>query len=250
MSEQTLEGRKAIVTGGGAGIGAAASRALAAEGAHVVVADLNAETAQQVADEVGGEAWVCDLGDTRALEDLRLDADILVNNAGMQQVSPIQEFDPERWRLLHRVMLEAPFLLIRASLPHMYANSFGRIINVSSVHGLVASAYKSAYVSAKHGLEGLSKVTALEGAEHGVTSVCVNPGYAWTELVAKQVPDQARAHNMSEDEVAEKVMLAPHAIKKFVAPEDLGAMIAFLAGPHGGMITGSNFVADGGWMAK
>lgn len=247
---RALTGRRAIVTGGASGIGAATSRALAEHGAQVVVADLNRPAAEQLAEEISGEAWAVDLGDTGSLENLRLEADILVNNAGMQQVSPIQDFDPERWRLLNRVMLEAPFLLIRACLPHMYAQSFGRIINVSSVHGRVASPYKSAYVAAKHGLEGLSKVTALEGAEHGVTSVCVNPGYAWTELVANQVPDQARAHQMSEDEVVEKVMLAPHAVKRFVDPADLAQLIAFLAGPHGSMITGSDVVVDGGWTAR
>ncbi|OYN95623.1 3-hydroxybutyrate dehydrogenase [Enemella evansiae] len=254
MSEQNatqpLAGRRAIVTGGASGIGAATSRALAEHGAQVVVADLNEAAAEQLAGEISGEPWVVDLGDTGQLEELRLEADILVNNAGLQQVTPIQDFDPERWRLLNRVMLEAPFLLIRACLPHMYAQSFGRIINVSSVHGLVASAYKSAYVAAKHGLEGLSKVTALEGAEHGVTSVCVNPGYAWTGIVANQVPDQAKAHGMSEDEVVEKVMLAPHAVKRFVDPGDLGQLIAFLAGPHGSMITGSDVVVDGGWTAR
>lgn len=256
MAEQTqqpqrpLTGRRAIVTGGASGIGAAASRALAEHGADVVVADLNQTAAEELADEISGEAWTVDLGDTKALENLQLETDILVNNAGLQQVSPIQDFDPERWRLLNRVMLEAPFLLIRASLPHMYAQSFGRIINVSSVHGLVASAYKSAYVAAKHGLEGLSKVTALEGADHGVTSVCVNPGYAWTGIVANQVPDQAKAHGMSEDEVVEKVMLAPHAVKRFVDPNDLGQVIAFLAGPYGSMITGSDVVVDGGWTAR
>ncbi|WP_425310156.1 3-hydroxybutyrate dehydrogenase [Ammonicoccus fulvus] len=250
MPEQMLSGRTAVVTGGASGIGAGVARALAAHGATVTIADLNGEAAEALAAEIGGRAWQVDLGATTALEDLTLDTDILVNNAGIQQVSPIEEFDPERWRLIMRIMLESPFLLIRAALPHMYAQGWGRIINISSVHGLVASPYKAAYVSAKHGLEGLSKVTALEGAEKGVTSVCVNPGYAWTPLVEKQLPDQAKAHNMSVEEVTEKVILAPQPIKDFVQTADLGEMVAFLCGPHGAMITGSNFIADGGWTAR
>lgn len=247
---ESLAGRRALVTGGASGIGLAAARALAAHGARVTIADLNADAATSVADELGGEAWQVDLSDTRALESLTLETDILVNCAGIQRVAPIHEFDPEAFRLIHRIMLEAPFLLIRAALPHMYEQGFGRIINISSVHGLVASAFKSAYVSAKHGLEGLSKVTALEGGPHGVTSVCVNPGYVRTPLVEKQVADQAVAHGITEDEVIEKVMLVQPAIKKFVEPEDLGELVAFLAGPHASMATGTSYVMDGGWVAR
>ena len=151
-----------------------------------MVADLDGHAAAAVAASVGGEAWQVDLSDTVALASLSLEADILVNNAGIQQVSPIEDFDPAKFRLILALMLEAPFLLERAVLPGMYAKGFGRIINISSVHGLRASAYKSAYVAAKHGLEGLSKVTALEGAEHGVTSNCIEPGYVNTPLVQKQ----------------------------------------------------------------
>lgn len=250
MTEQSLAGKTALVTGAASGIGAGVARVLAARGAAVTIADVNGEAAEQVAAELGAKAWHVDLGRTTELDDLTLETDILVNNAGIQQVSPVEEFDPERWRLIHRIMLEAPFLLIRASLPYMYARGWGRVINISSVHGLVASPFKSAYVSAKHGLEGLSKVVALEGAEKGVTSVCINPGYAWTPLVEKQLPDQARAHNMTVDEVTEKVILAPQPIKDFVQTADLGEMVAFLCGPHSAMITGTNFIADGGWMAK
>ncbi|MCG6567591.1 3-hydroxybutyrate dehydrogenase [Tessaracoccus sp. ZS01] len=245
-----LSGRKALVTGGASGIGLACAQALAADGARVVVADLNEAAARETAEELGGEAWVVDLSDTAALEDLSLDCDILVNCAGIQRVSPIEDFDPAAFRLLHRIMLEAPFLLIRAALPHMYAQGFGRIINISSVHGLVASPFKSAYVSAKHGLEGLSKVTALEGGPHGVTSVCVNPGYVRTPLVEGQVADQARTHGISEAEVIEKVMLVQPAVKEFVEPGDLGALVSFLAGPHGRMATGASYVMDGGWIAR
>lgn len=247
---KTLAGRTALVTGGASGIGAGVARVLAAHGATVTIADLNGDAAERLAAELGGVAWQVDLGKTTELDDVTLSTDILVNNAGIQQVSPLEHFEPERWRLIHRIMLEAPFLLVRAALPHMYAQGWGRVINISSVHGLVASPYKSAYVSAKHGLEGLSKVTALEGAGKGVTSVCINPGYAWTPLVEKQLPDQARTHKMSVDEVTEKVILAPQPIKEFVQTTDLGEMVAFVCGPHGAMITGSNFIADGGWVAR
>ena len=158
-----FEGRRVVVTGGASGIGRACAEAFAARGASVVVADVDADAATATAEAIGGEAWAVDLGDTAALADLSLDADILVNNAGIQHVRPIEDFEPERFSLILRIMLEAPFLLIRAALPGMYARGFGRIINVSSVHGLLASPFKSAYVAAKHGLEGLSKVTALEG---------------------------------------------------------------------------------------
>src|SRR4029078_7193553 len=157
--------------------------------------------ASEVADAIGGEAWPVDLADTAALADLSLDVDVLVNNAGLPDVRPIEECEPERFALILRVMLEAPFLLIRAALPAMYERGFGRIVNVSSVHGLQASPFKSAYVAAKHGLEGLSKVTALEGAAPGVTSNCINPGYVRTPLVEKQIADQARLHGISEAEV-------------------------------------------------
>ncbi|MDT0165873.1 3-hydroxybutyrate dehydrogenase [Actinotalea sp. AC32] len=246
----TLAGRRAVVTGGGAGIGAAVARALAGEGAHVVVADLDADAAHAVADEVGGEAWVVDLDDTRALDDLRLEADVLVNNAGIQKVSPIEDFEPEAFRRIQRIMLEAPFLLIRACLPHMYARGWGRVVNLSSVHGLVASPYKSAYVAAKHGLEGLSKVTALEGAAHGVTSTCVNPAYVRTALVEKQLADQARVHGISEDEVLERVLLTEQSVKRLVEPDEVASLVLWLCGPHSGMATGGSYTLDGGWHAR
>jgi len=172
-----------------------------------------------------------------------------VNNAGIQHVSPVESFPPEKFRLILALMLEAPFLLIRAALPHMYAQGFGRIVNISSVHGLVASPYKSAYVSAKHGLEGLSKTVALEAGGRGVTSVCINPGYVRTALVDRQVTDQARVHRISEDEVLEKVFLAESAVKRMVTPTEVADLAVWLAGPSGGMANGSNFTLDGGWTA-
>ena len=245
-----LIGRKALVTGGASGIGEATARALAAVGAHVVIADLDAGRARTIADELGGEAWQVDLSDTAALATLSLDVDVLVNNAGIQHVSPIEEFDPERFSLILDLMLEAPFLLIRAALPHMYRNGFGRIVNISSVHGLRASPFKSAYVAAKHGLEGLSKVTALEGAPHGVTSNCVNPGYVRTPLVEKQIADQARLHGIPESEVIEKVMLSESAIKRLVEPAEVADLVVWLCGDRASMVTGSSYLMDGGWSAR
>lgn len=243
-------GRRAIVTGGASGIGEAIARAFADRGAHVIVADRDGDSASRTAVEIGGEAWQVDLSDTTALAELSLDADILVNNAGIQHVSPIEQFDPERFRLILALMLEAPFLLTRAVLPGMYAKGFGRIINLSSVHGLRASAFKSAYVAAKHGLEGLSKVTALEGAEHGVTSNCIEPGYVNTPLVQKQIADQARVHGIAESEVVPKVMLAHNPIKRMVEPDDVASLACWLAGPHASMVTGASYTMDGGWSAQ
>jgi 3-hydroxybutyrate dehydrogenase len=175
-----LTPRAALVTGGGSGIGKACAAALAAAGAMVYVVDRDAEAAKAVAAEIGGEAHIADLADPAAIDALPAEADILVNNAGLQHVAPVTEFPPERFALIQQVMVTAPFLLMRRSLPHMYAQGWGRVINISSVHGLRASAYKSAYVAAKHALEGLSKVVAIEGAPHGVTSNCINPGYVRT----------------------------------------------------------------------
>ena len=187
--------------------------------------------------------------DLDALADLPTDVDVLVNNAGIQHVSPVHEFPLERFDLIQRLMLHSPFRLVRAVLPHMYEQGWGRIINVSSVHGLRASAFKSAYVTAKHGLEGLSKVVALEGAEHGVTSNCLNPAYVRTPLVEKQIADQAATHGISEDEVLEQVMLAPVALKRLVEVDEVAAMALFLCTPAATSITGVSLPVDCGWTA-
>lgn len=244
-----LTGHRALVTGGASGIGEAIARRFADAGAQVTVADVNGEVAERVAGEIAGRAWAVDLSDTAALRDLTLDVDILVNNAGIQHVSPIEQFDPERFSFMLRLMLEAPFLLIRAALPGMYERGFGRILNVSSVHGIRASAYKSAYVTAKHGLEGLSKTTALEGGPHGVTSVCIDPGYVRSPLVEKQLADQAKAHGIPESEVLEKVLLQDAAIKRLVEPDEVASLALWLAGPDAGMVTGASYTMDGGWSA-
>jgi 3-hydroxybutyrate dehydrogenase len=245
-----LDGRTAVVTGGGSGIGRACAHRLAAAGAKVVVVDLDAAAATRVAREVGGEAVELDLADLAAVDRLDVAADVLVNNAGLQHVAPVQDFPPEMFSRILRVMLEAPFLLVRGCLPHMYARGWGRIVNVSSVHGLRASPYKSAYVAAKHGLEGLSKVVALEGAGHGVTSNCVNPAYVRTPLVEGQIAAQAEAHGMSGDEVVERVMLEPAAIKRLLEPAEVAEAVAYLCSPAADFITGTSLVLDGGWTAR
>ena len=250
MSTEDLTGRRAIVTGAGSGIGEAVARELAGRGARVVVADVDADAAERVAGEVAGEAWAVDLTDLDALAGSAVRADILVNNAGIQTVSPIEDFDPARFRMMIDLMVTAPFLLARAVLPAMYESGWGRIVNVSSVHGLRASAFKAAYVTAKHGLEGLSKVIALEGAPHGVTSNCVNPGYVRTPLVEKQIADQARVHGIPESEVIEKVMLTENAIKRLLEPAEVADLVGWLCGPHSGMVTGTSYVMDGGWTAR
>ncbi|NIL92532.1 D-beta-hydroxybutyrate dehydrogenase [Rhodococcus fascians] len=245
-----LTGRSALVTGGASGIGAACARELAGRGARVTVADVNEVAAKELASEIGGEVWSVDLLDTTALDELRLDVDILVNNAGIQTVAPIVDFDPAAFRRIQTLMVEAPFLLIRAALPHMYSRGFGRVINLSSVHGLRASEFKVAYVTAKHALEGLSKVTALEGAAHGVTSNCVNPGYVRTPLVEKQIADQAKAHDIPENEVLEKVLLTEAAIKRLVEPAEVASLVGWLSSENAGMVTGASYTMDGGWSAR
>jgi 3-hydroxybutyrate dehydrogenase len=245
-----LTGKRALVTGAASGIGEACARALAAAGAVVTIADLDGGRAATLADEVGGSAWQVDLADTAALADASLDIDILVNNAGIQQVSPIESFDPAQFSRMLRLMVEAPFLLIRAALPGMYERGFGRVVNISSVHGLRASEYKSAYVTAKHGLEGLSKTTALEGGPHGVTSNCVNPGYVNTALVQKQIADQARIHAIPESEVVEKILLVESAIKRLLEPAEVADLVLWLCGPTAAMVTGASYTMDGGWSAR
>ncbi|MEZ5189939.1 MAG: 3-hydroxybutyrate dehydrogenase [Schumannella sp.] len=245
-----LAGRRAVVTGGAAGIGRACALALAGAGAHVTIADLDAERADATAREVGGDSLVIDLADPDAVGALGLDADILIDNAGIQFVAPISEFDPAVFRRMLDLMVTTPFLLTRAVLPGMYERGWGRIVHLSSVHGLRASAYKVAYVTAKHAIEGLSKVTALEGGPHGVTSNCVNPGYVRTALVQKQIADQARAHGIPESEVVEKVMLTESVIKRLIEPEEVADQVLWLCGETAGMVTGTSHVMDGGWTAR
>jgi 3-hydroxybutyrate dehydrogenase len=245
-----LAGRTALVTGAASGIGAAVARRMAADGAAVLAVDLDEAGVKALAREVPAvEPLTCDLSDLDAVDALPAAVDVLVNNAGLQHVAPVHEFAPERFSLILRIMLEAPFRLARRTLPHMYGRGWGRIVNISSVHGLRASPFKSAYVTAKHGLEGLSKVIALEGAPHGVTSNCVNPAYVRTPLVEKQIADQARTHGIGEDEVIEKIMLAPVAVKRLVEPEEVAELVAVLYGPASASLTGASLTLDGGWTS-
>ena len=251
QSDGPLTGRTALVTGAASGIGAAVARRMAADGATVLAVDRDETGVKALARDVAGiEPVVCDLSDLDAVDALPAEVDVLVNNAGLQHVAPVHEFDPARFSQILTIMLEAPFRLARRTLPHMYDRGWGRVINISSVHGLRASPFKSAYVTAKHALEGLSKVTALEGGEHGVTSNCVNPGYVRTPLVENQLADQARLHGISEDEVLSKILLTESAIKRLVEPEEVASLVAWLAGDDAGMVTGSSYVMDGGWSAR
>ncbi len=242
-------GRVALVTGGGSGIGRACAVALADAGAFVHVVDVDADAAKAVAAAVGGTAHTADLADPAAIDGLPPAVDILVNSAGLQHVAAIEEFPPERFELIQRVMVHAPFLLLRRVLPHMYGRGWGRVVNISSVHGLRASAFKSAYVAAKHGLEGLSKVTALEGAPHGVTSNCVSPGYVRTPLVERQIAAQAEAHGIPAERIVEEVLLRGSAIKRLIEPEEVAAVAVWLCGPHTAHVTGASLPMDGGWTA-
>jgi 3-hydroxybutyrate dehydrogenase len=250
-AEQTpdLTGRTAVVTGGASGIGRACAHRLADAGARVVVVDLSADAAKTVADEIGGAYVVADLADPDVVDTFDLDADIVVNNAGLQHVAPVHEFPPEVFSRIVRVMVETPFRLVRRQLPGMYDRGWGRIVNISSVHGLVASPFKVAYVTAKHAIEGMSKVVALEGAEHGVTSNCVNPAYVRTRLVEDQISAQAEAHGLSENEVIEQIMLEPAAIKRLIEPAEVADAVAYLCSPQASFITGASMTIDGGWTA-
>jgi 3-hydroxybutyrate dehydrogenase len=251
-STSPLSDHTALITGAASGIGRAVAARLAADGATVLLLDQHEAAVKEAAAEVGGEHLVADLSDPAAIDALDLGTrgiDILVNNAGIQHVAPVEGFDPDRFALIHRVMLQAPFLLARSLLPGMYAAGWGRLVHVSSVHGHRASPFKSAYVSAKHGLEGLSKVIALEGADKGVTSNTVCPGYVRTPLVEGQIADQAKSHGIPEDEVLDRVLLARTPVKRLVEPDEVAGLISFLCGPGTGSINGTSYLLDGGWTA-
>jgi len=247
-----LSSRTALVTGAASGIGRAVAARLSDAGASVLLLDRDELGAKEAAAAVGGEHLVADLADADSIEGLELadrGIDILVNNAGIQHVAPVEEFDPETFAQIHRVMLHAPFLLARALLPGMYDEGWGRIVHVSSIHGHRASPYKAAYVSAKHGLEGLSKVIALEAADKGVTSNTICPGYVRTPLVEGQISDQAKSHGIAEDEVVDDVLLARTPVKRLVEPDEVAGLVAFLCGPGTDSINGTSHLMDGGWSA-
>ncbi len=253
-----LEGKAALVTGGASGIGRAIAVDLAAHGARVLVADLDEAQGQAVAHELKGalfqRADVSSRTDCRALVDRATaewgGVDILVNNAGLQHVSPIEDFPEDRWERLVHIMLFGAFYLTRYSIPHMYAKRWGRVVNISSLHGLVASPFKSAYISAKHGLNGLTKTVALEAADRGVTVNAVCPSYVRTPLVEKQIADQARLNGISEEAVIRDIMLAPAAIKRLLEPEEVAAYVMFLCSDAAAGITGAEQLIDAGWTAR
>lgn len=249
MTDDELDGRTALITGAASGIGATCAQELAGGGARVLLLDRD-DTVTALADELGGEALVLDLTDTERLADLDVSADIFVDNAGIQHVSPVEEFPPELFHRILTVMLEAPFLLARRLLPGMYERGWGRIVHLSSIHGLRASAYKSAYVAAKHGIEGLSKVLALEGGPRGVTSNTVCPAYVRTPLVENQIAAQAATHGIDEAEVVEKIMLTETAIKRLIEPAEIAKAVRYLCSDSAAFVNGSSLVIDGGWSAR
>jgi 3-hydroxybutyrate dehydrogenase len=245
-----LAGRTAVVTGGGSGIGRACAVRLAQAGATVTVIDLDGEAAAATAATIEGFALTADLTDPHTLDEIDVTGDIVVNNAGFQHIAPLEEFPPEKFAALVRLMVEAPFRLIQRSLPGMYASGYGRIINISSAHGLRASPFKSGYVAAKHGLEGLSKVVALEGGPQGVTSNCINPAYVRTTLVEKQIAAQAESRGIPESEVIDKVMLARSAVKRLVEAAEVAELAVYLCSPEAALINGASLCIDGGWTAQ
>jgi 3-hydroxybutyrate dehydrogenase len=238
-----------LVTGAASGIGAACAERLAADGARVLLLDRD-ERVVEAAERLGGAGVVADLTDTAAVRDLDLAADIVVNCAGIQHVAPIEDFPPEQFHRILTLMVEAPFLILRTVLPGMYAQGWGRVVHISSVHGIRASPYKSAYVAAKHATEGLSKTLALEGGPRGVTSNTVCPAYVRTPLVEGQIADQARTHGIGEDEVVEKIMLTEPVIKRLIEPAEVAAAVAYLCSDAASFVNGSALVLDGGWSAR
>lgn len=244
-----LRGRRALVTGAGSGIGDAIARGLATAGADVVLVDKVADSIESLAAEIGGTPRVVDLCDLDAAGELGTDIDIVINNAGVQHVAPVHRFPTDTFSMMFDLMVQAPFRIIRSALPGMYEQEWGRIINVSSAHGLRASPYKGAYVAAKHALEGLSKTVAVEAARHGVTSNCVSPGFVRTPLVEKQVAEQARLHRVPEAQVIEDVLLERTPVKRLVEPEEVAELALWLCGPGSASITGTSLPMDGGWTA-
>jgi 3-hydroxybutyrate dehydrogenase len=263
MGRRPLEGRAAIVTGSTSGIGLGIAQALAEAGAAVMLNGLGdaAEIEMLRAllaenNDVDVAYNGADMSRPEAIRAMAREAverfgevDIVVNNAGIQHVSPIESFPTDKWDLIIAINLSSAFHLVQATFPAMKERRFGRIINISSAHGLIASPFKSAYVAAKHGIVGFTKVVALEGAEAGVTSNAICPGYVRTPLVEKQIDDQANSHGIARDQVIRDVLLKEQPNKRFATVEEIGALTVFLAGESGGSITGAAIPVDGGWTA-
>jgi 3-hydroxybutyrate dehydrogenase len=247
----------AVVTGAASGIGLACAERLAADGMKVVLADVNEKAGAEHAERLGGLFVAADLtsrNGCRNLVDQALKAcgtvHVLVNNAGFQHVSPIEDFPEEQWERMLALMLTAPFLLTRYCWPAMKQRKWGRVVNIASIHALVASPFKIGYVSAKHGLIGLTRTAALEGGEHGITVNAICPAYVRTPLVDSQIADQAKANQMSPDEVIEKIMLAPAAVKRLIEPREVAGFVAYLCSDAAGTITGAALTMDLGWTAR
>lgn len=260
---RTLEGKHAIVTGSTSGIGLGVAEALAGAGAHVMLNGFGPpDEIERARARIEGEHNVkalyngADMTKPAEIAAMASDAeaafgslDIIVNNAGIQHVSPIEDFPPEKWDAIIAINLSSAFHLTRATFAAMKARKWGRVINIASAHGLVASPFKSAYVAAKHGMIGLTKTIALEGAEHGITSNAICPGYVLTPLVENQIPDTAKARGISEEAVVRDVLLAAQATKQFVTTAQLGALAVFLCTDAAAQITGTALPVDGGWTA-
>jgi 3-hydroxybutyrate dehydrogenase len=247
----------AVVTGAASGIGLACAERLAADGMSVVLADVNEKAGAEHAKRLGGTFVAADLVTRvgcRKLVDAALKAHgtvhVLVNNAGFQHVSPIEDFPEDQWERMISLMLTAPFLLTRYCWPAMKKQKWGRVVNIASIHALIASPFKVGYISAKHGLIGLTRTAALEGGEHGITVNAICPAYVRTPLVDNQIADQARANDMSPEDVIEKIMLAPAAVKRLIEPREVADFVAYLCGDAAGTITGAALTMDLGWTAR
>jgi 3-hydroxybutyrate dehydrogenase len=246
-----LQGKAAIVTGAASGIGRAVAERFQSDGMHVLAVDLKPDPQGP---GTPFEADLTDAGANQASVEAAIDRfgrlDVVVANAGIQHVSPIEDFPVEKWNTILALLLTSPFLLAKYAWPALRQSGAGRFVAIASVHGLVASPYKIAYISAKHGVIGLCRTLALEGAEHGITANAVCPAYVRTPLVEKQIADQARAHGLPEDEVLEKVILQPHAVKELIEPSEVAGVVAFLVSPEGKMFTGAPVTLDQGWTAR
>ena len=249
--------RSAIVTGAASGIGKSIAEALSQEGYDVIVADQDEINGRSVSKAIGGVFIRVDLTDRESCRHLIEAAveelggiDILVNNAGFQYVKPLEDFPEDKWEEMLRVMLTAPFLLTKYAWPHMKKRNWGRVVNIASIHGLVASPNKVGYTSAKHGLLGLTRTAALEGGAHGITVNALCPAYVRTSLVENQIADQAQVHDLEQDEVIEKVMLKSAAIKSIIEPDEISSLVVYLCSDRASSITGSCWTIDCGWTAQ
>jgi 3-hydroxybutyrate dehydrogenase len=251
MSDSALEGKAALVTGAASGIGRAVAERLEQAGMDVLAVDLTPDpSGPGVPYEADLTAVDANAGAVTAALQRFGRLDLVVANAGVQHVAPIEEFPEERWETIVALLLTSPFVLAKHAWPALRDSGAGKFVVIASVHGLVASPFKAAYVSAKHGVLGLVKTLALEGADQGITATAVCPGYVRTPLVEKQIADQARVHKLSEDEVLEQVILAPHAVKQLIEPSEVAEVVAFLAGPGGRVFTGAPVTMDQGWTAR